>query len=381
MYTVEFLKKIPYFEEYHQTESNFSLEENLENIIDSLTGLISRKYIIGYANYLIKVKSPFRLAIIDLDNFKQINDNYGHTNGDKVLQTTASDLRENVSDKGLCGRFGGDEYLLVINGLLVYDEIYEFIRKMFQTPKDGSCSNAFRKSLKFSDFQPFITATLGVAQYPTDADNYSDLFLCADKALYRGKMKGRNCYIIYLKDKHEGIDISALKKKSTLDAITRLTHFTSNNNGTVHNKIKRNVEFLREFISAAGTCYIEKNGHCKDLNVDFLPEEIDELLDSIDFTYAKRILDLGSGHGIISNKLYERSGAEIVALDISSKMSEIANKLNNNAHIHIINEDFYQEVVSGKRPYSQHDTELMKYVMDHSEKAAKVSIYTIFYKP
>ena len=279
MYTVEFLKKIPYFEEYHQTESNFSLEENLENIIDSLTGLISRKYIIGYANYLIKVKSPFRLAIIDLDNFKQINDNYGHTNGDKVLQTTASDLRKNVSDKGLCGRFGGDEYLLVINGLLVYDEIYEFIRKMFQTPKDGSCSNAFRKSLKFSDFQPFITATLGVAQYPTDADNYSDLFLCADKALYRGKMKGRNCYIIYLKDKHEGIDISALKKKSTLDAITRLTHFTSNTCGTVHNKIKRNVEFLREFISAAGTCYIEKNGHCKDLNVDFLPEEIDELLD------------------------------------------------------------------------------------------------------
>lgn len=75
--------------------------------------------------------------------------------------------------------------------------------------------------------------------------------------------------------------------------------------------------------------------------------KIDELLDSIDFTYAKRILDLGSGHGIISNKLYERSGAEIVALDISSKMSEIANKLNNNAHIHIINEDFYQYDESG----------------------------------
>ena len=60
-------------------------------------------------------------------------------------------------------------------------------------------------------------------------------------------------------------------------------------------------------------------------------------------------------------------------------MTEKVNLMKNTYFI--INEDFYQEVVSGKRPYSQHDTELMKYVMDHSEKAAKVSIYTIFYKP
>lgn len=299
MYSIGFLKDIPYFEEYHKIESSFTIEDNFENILDSLTGLISRKYIIGYAKYLIEQKSPFRLMIIDLDNFKQINDNYGHNNGDKVLRTTSLDLMRFIGKRGLCGRFGGDEYLVVLNGDFDYNSIYDIIRQMFQTPKDGTCSNVFRKTLKYNDFQPFITATLGAVQYPEDAITYDDLFLAADKALYRGKEKGRNCYIIYLKDKHEHIDINKLKKKSILDGITRLNHFAENKDDDICLRVRKIFEFLREFISSNGTYYIEPSGYCRGFNIYFNPEYIDELLnDNKQFVCSQRV-------NIIENKLFD----------------------------------------------------------------------------
>ena len=68
---------------------------------------------------------------------------------------------------------------------------------------------------------------------------------------------------------------------------------------------------------------------------------IDQLLDNLDFTNAKRILDLGAGQGVISSRLYERSGAEIIAMDLSKRMCEIAKEHHSNPHIHIVNADFY----------------------------------------
>ena len=298
MYTVLSLKQMPLFEEYHRTESEFTLQDNMENILDSLTGLVTRKYMIGYAKFLISNKKSFRLCILDLDNFKQINDNYGHVNGDLVLQKTSHDLMDYVGPSGLCGRFGGDEYLIILYGEYNYDDTHAFLRNMFHDAK-SSCNNVFRKALKFDDFSPFVTATLGSASFPEDATNYEDLFLNADKALYRGKTKGRNCFIIYSEEKHGSIDISKMRKKSIFDSITRMYHLIDLNIST-SKKIKRVFDVVKDYISSIDVAYITANGECEDLAAKFDTTSIDSLLDfNGQYFVTER-------HTIKSKKLYNK---------------------------------------------------------------------------
>ncbi|MBQ7305434.1 MAG: GGDEF domain-containing protein, partial [Clostridia bacterium] len=82
-------------------------------MVDSLTGLVSRKYMIGFIQHLIENGVPFTLALLDLDNFKFINDTYGHKIGDGVLAGLAGDLEKYLEDYGIAGRYGGDEFLII----------------------------------------------------------------------------------------------------------------------------------------------------------------------------------------------------------------------------------------------------------------------------
>jgi hypothetical protein len=70
-----------------------------------------------------------------------------------------------------------------------------------------------RKNVKLKNCSPFITGTIGSASYPEDAKNYNDLFSMSDKTLYRGKMKGRNCFIIYLPEKHADINLKTQRDR------------------------------------------------------------------------------------------------------------------------------------------------------------------------
>ena len=135
----------------------------------------------------------------DVDNFKYINDTYGHNIGDQVIIETAKLLEEAIGDIGIVGRFGGDEFIIVLPDIEEYDELWQVCRKV---------SLAFsRAKIKAINNSP-ISMTVGASRFPVDADNYEDLFNTADKALYRGKQKGRNCFIIYLAEKHANIEIS-----------------------------------------------------------------------------------------------------------------------------------------------------------------------------
>ena len=97
MYTKEQLLKYPYFEEVFKSR-------DVSNVIDSLTGLVSRRYILEFIQYLVENNIPFTLAILDLDNFKFINDSYGHKMGDNVLAGLSNDLERYLEDYGLAGR-------------------------------------------------------------------------------------------------------------------------------------------------------------------------------------------------------------------------------------------------------------------------------------
>lgn len=163
---------------------------------DSLTGLYDRQVVIEYANSLIKENVPFSLALVDIDNFKNVNDNYGHTAGDRIICSIAKKLKENIAEKGFVGRFGGDEFIFVIKNITEYDKLWKFCRELFKNI-DG---------LTLKDIpECYITCTTGLSRFPLDGNSYDVLMEKTDKALYRGKQKGRSCFIIYLDSKHKNI--------------------------------------------------------------------------------------------------------------------------------------------------------------------------------
>lgn len=170
---------------------------------DYLSQVFERSVIEDAMRRYISEKSPFSLVLIDVDNFKHVNDSYGHSVGDKVITFMAGKLFEGAGEDAAVGRFGGDEFILLVPGELDYDQIWHFCRRMFSVIEGSSIPN-------YPEIIP--TITLGLSRYPLDGDTYEILFEKADKALYRGKTKGRGCFIIYLEEKHRDIQILSSNK-------------------------------------------------------------------------------------------------------------------------------------------------------------------------
>ncbi|MDO4805402.1 MAG: GGDEF domain-containing protein [Lachnospiraceae bacterium] len=193
-YDERYLAQYPFFE-------NLCRHVGLQGILDPLTGVISRSYMIGFAESLIADQVSFSYAILDLDNFKFINDTYGHSVGDLVLMDIAANMADFLRGYGVVGRFGGDEFLIINFRDLEYDDKKSFFVDFYTSGK------VLRKKVFFENRSIYVTGTTGCATFPNDANTYDGLFALMDKTLYRGKSKGRNCYIIYLESKHKDTEI------------------------------------------------------------------------------------------------------------------------------------------------------------------------------
>lgn len=167
---------------------------------DSLTGLCTRGNIIEMARELIdqKREKGTAIAIVDVDNFKRVNDTYGHMQGDQVLKTVSEIMLKEVDSSGQVGRIGGDEFMIIFYN--TYD--MEMTREKLRSIKN-IVNATFPEG---SEESPNITLSIGCASFPKDADTYEDIFKLADFALYRAKNKGRNRYIIYNREKHGSLE-------------------------------------------------------------------------------------------------------------------------------------------------------------------------------
>lgn len=179
-----------------------------EGFIDETTGVISRRYILKYINNLVNQEVPFTMYIMDIDNFKLVNDRYGHNIGDQVLNAFGNAVREYMAPYGVVGRYGGDEFIVVNFETIDYEDIRQFLFNMYMS------ESVIRHEYLLGKYKFNITATIGTATFPRDAFDYNELFIKADKALYRGKTKGRNCFIIYVEEKHKDIDINDMHKNT-----------------------------------------------------------------------------------------------------------------------------------------------------------------------
>ncbi|MDO4544915.1 MAG: GGDEF domain-containing protein [Bacillota bacterium] len=152
---------------------------------DMLTGL----YVHTSARYLIEEKikdqpgRKFGFAVIDLDEFKKINDTYGHLFGDSVLMHVAGEIFKVTEEGDVAARIGGDEFLIFFSGADLQEKEKSVIGIMDQLSRPYG--------------QTQIKASMGISRYPEDGENYRQLFLGADKALYRAKRSEKEKYCFY----------------------------------------------------------------------------------------------------------------------------------------------------------------------------------------
>ncbi len=175
--------------------------------IDSLTKVYNRKMITEFAERRLKrgQTGNCALIIVDLDHFKPVNDAYGHLVGDKVLETTGRILLDIIGEKDFAGRYGGDEFIVLMENIDSEQVLRGVLRSIMV-----SIRNAFENM--FDDIH--ITASLGCAVFPKDGESYSELFKKADFCLYRAKDKGRDRYVFFREDLHGELYKKAIESKS-----------------------------------------------------------------------------------------------------------------------------------------------------------------------
>jgi diguanylate cyclase (GGDEF)-like protein len=159
---------------------------------DALTQLYNRRELHRFLDYeLIKCHRyihPLSVLLIDIDNFKEINDQYGHRTGDEVLQCVAQALAKNIRGCDLAARYGGDEFIIVLP----------------ETPSNKAwyCAERLRKMVESITFRVIkndeqsgkieLTISTGVVEFPGNGDSAEVLIDQADKALYKAKNLGSN---------------------------------------------------------------------------------------------------------------------------------------------------------------------------------------------
>ncbi|GAB7125864.1 diguanylate cyclase [Silvimonas sp. JCM 19000] len=155
---------------------------------DGLTGVYNRRF--TEARLIDEIgrveryhHEPFSVVLLDLDHFKQVNDTYGHLGGDEVLRVVADRVRGVLRDTDVFGRYGGEEFLLMLP----------------QTNREGAMVVAERiryaignETVQFGESEIRITSSLGVAVYQPGLQNLEQVKQQADEALYASKRSGRN---------------------------------------------------------------------------------------------------------------------------------------------------------------------------------------------
>lgn len=156
---------------------------------DSLTKLLNkdaaRKQVEEYFSRY-PGNSEGALLIIDLDDFKQINDRNGHLFGDSVLVKVAQEIRRLFRVQDIVARIGGDEFMVVMRGVTDRQLLEQRCRQLIQILRNAFCS-----------FHVHLSCSIGIALAPLHGQSYFELFQHADQALYRVKAKGKGNYAIY----------------------------------------------------------------------------------------------------------------------------------------------------------------------------------------
>lgn len=147
---------------------------------DSLTGAASRSGLQGHADAWLQSDAPFALMVLDLDGFKNVNDQHGHAAGDAVLIAVARRLRRLTTAQDIVARLGGDEFAILVAGASGRAALSELARRMV-----AEC----RQPIDFEGRPVTVGMSIGIARHPRDGDTLANLMRAADMAMYHCKQR------------------------------------------------------------------------------------------------------------------------------------------------------------------------------------------------
>lgn len=183
----------------------FETEASASAYTDALTGLPNRRTFHHHLQQVIngcEDSAEFAvLMMIDLDRFREANDNWGHDAGDALLKEAANRIWACVPDSDTVCRLGGDEFGVILNGRTDFSEINRISREILT-----SLSEEF---VVVDDVTVSLSASMGLAVFPDDATTPSDLIRFADRAMYQAKSSGRGRFRFFTRFNNEGQDVRA----------------------------------------------------------------------------------------------------------------------------------------------------------------------------
>ena len=202
---------------------------------DELTGLPNRRLFndrfevalsMAHRNHQLTA-----IMFLDLDRFKQINDNLGHKIGDELLKVTAERLIGCVKEGDTVSRFGGDEFIVLLTEM---DSIQDVIKVV------EPISNVLSEPYELDSRELHVTSSIGVAIYPDDGENTDTLLKHADIAMYKAKDNGRNSFQLYSPEMNR-VSMERLIMQNCLQTALKKDEFTLNYQLKVNDSIKKVV--------------------------------------------------------------------------------------------------------------------------------------------
>lgn len=188
-------------------------EQKLRHLahVDPITGLANRHALNERLEFAVEEARQFgetvAMLLLDLDNFKQVNDTLGHQAGDELLRLVAQRIAKALRRDDVIARLGGDEFAIILKGITARDEAIQVCAKLVE---------ALATPLPIEGHDFFVTASIGVAFFPEDADDAATLTRNADTAMYQAKIAGKNAYQLFLPAMNANV-----KKRVSLEASLR----------------------------------------------------------------------------------------------------------------------------------------------------------------
>jgi len=155
---------------------------------DELTDLPNRRYFLEQLQSRIDANVEGAIVLLDIDNFKAINDTMGHVFGDRILEIISKRLKQIVSNDVFISRFGGDEFLILISGYSNNDRLNRFATDLI---------NEFKEPIIIDKMNISISLSVGITIFPKDSSDINQLLMNADLALYEVKKNGKNNYLFF----------------------------------------------------------------------------------------------------------------------------------------------------------------------------------------
>jgi len=192
---IQELHELAYYDRLTKVPNRFMFDKKLNEFIDK-------------AN---KEKGEFSLLFIDLDNFKKINDTYGHETGDFVLQTMSKNISKAILKDDIVSRRSGDEFLVLLKNYTTTEEIKQIVYNILQLTS---------KEIIYKECTIKTSCSIGISQFPQDATQKSKLLSLADEAMYNAKELGKGNY--FFAHNNSDFQLTQRKKSNTIVVSSKL---------------------------------------------------------------------------------------------------------------------------------------------------------------